>query len=98
MNQYMVVFKFDPLLSKEFIDKIPLQRIKIGEYFVEDSLKIYTVNIEEGIGWSVWNVENKRTLNKLIKSLPLTQMMKYEVFPLTFYLSNAVMQMSYSLN
>ena len=83
--QYMVDFSLPTVLTDRFTNRIPEQRAKVNDYFVEGKLVSYAVSLESAKVWAIFNAESEVEVLNLIRELPLTRFMQYVICPLTFY-------------
>ena len=84
-NQYMVDFSMPTVLTERFSSRIPEQRDVINDYFSEGKLVSYSVSLESGKVWAVFNADSEDEVLVLICKLPLTRFMQYIICSLTFY-------------
>ncbi|MBK8723189.1 MAG: hypothetical protein IPL95_13250 [Saprospiraceae bacterium] len=97
-KQFMVTFSFETALSHKFITLVPKHREKVNELMMDGKILTYSLCIESGLLWAVFEVKNEFELKKIIKTLPLSSFMEFEINQLTFHNSGANFSMSYSLN
>jgi muconolactone delta-isomerase len=83
--QFMVDFSLPTVLTDRFTNRIPEQRAKVNEYFVEGKLVSYAVSLESSKVWAVFNADSEMEVLTLINAMPLTRFMQYVICPLTFY-------------
>ena len=85
MCQFMVNFTLPAVLSDRFTEKVPEQRAVVNTYFAEGKLVSYAVSLEKAKSWAVFNAETETDVIEMVRALPLTRYMRYEICPLTFY-------------
>jgi hypothetical protein len=83
--QFMVEFAMPEVLSERFTNLIPDQRAVVNQYFSDGKLLSYAVSLENSKIWAVFLGESHIEVEKIVKKLPLTRYMKFEVSILTFF-------------
>jgi muconolactone delta-isomerase len=83
--QYMVEFRLPEVISERFQNRIPEQRTLVNRYFSQGKLVSYGVSLEGHKAWAVFNADTEYEVLELVRNLPLTRFMSYEIKPLTFY-------------
>ncbi len=84
-TQYLVDFSLPTVLTDRFTNRIPEQRAKVNDYFVEGKLVSYAVSLESAKVWAIFNADSEAEVLTLIRAMPLTRFMQYVICPLTFY-------------
>ena len=97
-KQFMVILNFETDLSHKFIAMVPKHREKVNDLMIDGKILTYSLCLEKGLIWAVFEAKSESELRKIIKDLPLSAYMDYEINPLTFYSTNSNFTMSYSLN
>jgi muconolactone delta-isomerase len=85
MYQFMVDFKMPTLMTERFTSRIPEQRALVDQYFADGKLSSYGVSLENARVWAVFNADSAIEALALVRSLPLTRMMQFDIMPLTFF-------------
>ena len=85
MYQYMVDFTMPSVLNDRFTSRIPEQRAVVNQYFVDGKLVSYCVSLEKSKVWAVFNAETEDDVLSLVRGLPLSRYMQYQISSLTFY-------------
>lgn len=83
--QFMVDFTMPKEMPDEFVGLIPRQRAAVNRLMNEGKLLNYSLALEHGKLWAVFNVESESELLEIVYDLPLTSFMKVRVSELTFY-------------
>lgn len=82
---YMVDFTMPEVLTERFTSYIPEQRAMVNKYFSDGKLVSYSVSLEKLKVWAVFVAESEEEVVKLIRAMPLTRYMRYDISVLTFY-------------
>ena len=98
VKQFMVTFTFNTTLSHRFIALVPKHRAKVNEFMIEGKILSYSLCLESGILWTVFEASSEIEVLRLIKALPLAAFMEFDIKQLTFYNSSTNFAMAYSLN
>jgi muconolactone delta-isomerase len=83
--QFMVDFTMPKEMPDEFVALIPRQRVAVNRLMNDGKLLNYSLALEHGKLWAVFNVESESELLEIVYDLPLTEFMKVRVSELTFY-------------
>ena len=96
--QFMVDFTLPGVLTEEFMELIPYQRVVVNKYFEEGKLLNYSLSLEKSKLWAVFNANSELNVMDLIADLPLTSFMTVEISMLTFYNSMDPAMPNFSMN
>ena len=96
--QFMVDFTLPEVLTEEFMELIPYQRVVVNKYFEEGKLLNYALSLEKSKLWAVFNANSELNVMDLIADLPLTSFMTVEISMLTFYNSMDLAMPNFSMN
>lgn len=77
--QYMVDFTFKGVLSEEFFDLIPYQRVMVNKFFQQGKLVNYALSIEKAKVWAIFNANSENEVRQMINKLPLIKFMEVEI-------------------
>jgi Muconolactone delta-isomerase len=98
ISQFMVDFTLPPILNDRFTTRIPEQRAKVNEFFMDGKLVSYAVSLEKSKLWAVFNAESESEVVAYIEALPLSRYMRYTIAELTFYNLVASKMPAFSIN
>ena len=87
IKQYMVDFQVPFSMSPEFTSRIPEQRKRVNDLFVNGKLLSYTLSANKDRLWAIFLVTTESELLHLIDSFPLTIYMDYQYHELLFHQS-----------
>ena len=96
--QFMVDFTLPGVLTEEFMELIPYQRVVVNKYFEEGKLLNYSLSLGKSKLWAVFNANSELNVMDLIADLPLTSFMTVEISMLTFYNSMDPAMPNFSMN
>lgn len=96
--QFIVDFKLPEFLSEEFMELIPYQRAMVNRLFKDGRLLNYALSLESSRLWTVVNAATEIEAEAMVKDLPLTQFMTFEISMLTFYNSMEPITPDFSMN
>ena len=95
---YMVDFKLPNILSDEFMDLVPYQRVAINKLFEEGKIASYALSLENSRVWGVFKANSELQVMDILSDLPLTPFMKIEISLLTFFNDAKTQVPKFSLN
>lgn len=96
--QYMVDFKLPSILSEEFMDLVPYQKLAINKLFEEGKIVSYALSLENSRLWGIFVANSELQVMDVLSDLPLTPFMKVEISLLTFYNDTKTQVPKFSLN
>lgn len=96
--QFMVDFTMPKEMPEEFMALIPRQRVAVNRLMNDGKLLNYSLSLEHGKLWAVFNVETQAELMELVYDLPLTDFMKVRISELTFYNAATAVSATFSVN
>ena len=96
--QFMVDFTMPKEMPEEFMALIPRQRVAVNRLMNDGKLLNYSLSLEHGKLWAVFNVETQAELMELVYDLPLTDFMKVRISGLTFYNAATAVSATFSVN
>jgi muconolactone delta-isomerase len=96
--QYMVDFKLPSILSEEFMDLVPFQRLAVNKLFEEGKIVSYALSLENSRLWGIFVANSELQVMDVLSDLPLTPFMKVEISLLTFYNDTKTQVPKFSLN
>ena len=96
--QYMVDFKLPSILSEEFMDLVPFQRLAVNKLFEEGKIVSYALSHENSRLWGIFVANSELQVMDVLSDLPLTPFMKVEISLLTFYNDTKTQVPKFSLN
>lgn len=96
--QYMVDFKLPSILSEEFMDLVPFQRMAVNKLFEEGKIVSYALSLENSRLWGIFVANSELQVMDILSDLPLTPFMKVEISLLTFYNDTKTQVPKFSLN
>jgi len=96
--QFLVDFKLPDYLPEEFMELIPYQRAMVNRLFKDGTLLNYALSLESSRLWTVVNASTEHEAEAIIRDLPLTQFMNFEIATLTFYNSMEPVTPDFSMN
>lgn len=96
--QYMVDFKLPSILSEEFMDLVPFQRLAVNKLFEEGKIVSYALSLENSRLWGIFVANSELQVMDVLSDLPLTPFMKVEISLLTFYNDSKTQVPKFSLN
>lgn len=94
----MVDFTLPEVLTEEFMELIPYQRVVVNKYFEEGKLLNYALSLENSKLWAIFSANSELNVMDLIADLPLTSFMSVEISMLTFYNTMDPATPSFSMN
>lgn len=95
---YMVDFKLPNILSEEFMDLVPYQRIAVNKLFEEGKILSYALSLENSRLWGIFTANSELQVMDILSDLPLTPFMKVEISLLTFFNDAKTQVPKFSLN
>ncbi len=95
---YMVDFKLPNVLSEEFMDLVPFQRLAVNKLFEEGKVINYALSLESSRLWGIFVANSELQVMDVLSDLPLTPFMKVEISLLTFYNDVKTKVPKFSLN
>jgi muconolactone delta-isomerase len=95
---YMVDFKLPSILSEEFMDLVPFQRLAVNKLFEEGKIVSYALSLENSRLWGIFVANSELQVMDVLSDLPLTPFMKVEISLLTFYNDTKTQVPKFSLN
>jgi muconolactone delta-isomerase len=95
---YMVDFKLPNILSEEFMDLVPFQRIAVNKLIEEGKIVSYALSLENSRLWGIFSANSELGVMDILSDLPLTPFMKVEISLLTFYNDTKTQVPKFSLN
>ena len=96
--KYMVEFNLPEVMSKEYMDLIQLQRLKVRHYFEQHIVLSYTLSYKLHKLWAIFVGKSKEEVAQQIEQLPLSKYMTYEIHELMFHETTEVALPTFSLN
>ncbi len=96
--QYMVDFKLPSILSEEFMDLVPYQRLAVNKLFEEGKIVSYALSLENSRLWGIFVANSELQVMDVLSDLPLTPFMTVEISLLTFYNDAKTQVPKFSLN
>ena len=96
--QFLVDFRLPDYLPEEFMELIPYQRAMVNRLFKDGTLLNYALSLESSRLWTVVNASTEQEAEAIVKDLPLTQFMSFEIATLTFYNSMEPVTPDFSMN
>lgn len=98
LRQFMVEFKLPEILTEEFINLIPEQRLKINSLMDAGVIMCYTLNLDRSKLWTVIIAKSDLAVMDVLAQFPLIGFMKPEISELTFHHQSSLVMPSISLN
>ncbi len=96
--KYMVEFNLPQQIDKHYMDLIPLQRLKVKQYFDQKRLLSYTLSYKLHKLWAIFVGKSKEEVEQHILDLPLSKYMTYEIHDLMFHETTEHALPTFSLN
>ncbi len=96
--QFLIDFTLPANLDEEFMDLIPYQRAMVNRLFKDGVLLNYALSLESSRLWCIINATSELEVQTIIKDLPLTEFMEFEINMLTFYNSMQPVTPDFSMN
>lgn len=96
--QYMVDFKLPSILSEEFMDLVPFQRMAVNKLFEKGKIVSYSLSLENSRLWGIFVANSELQVMDMLSDLPLTPFMKVEISLLTFHNDTKTQVPKFSLN
>lgn len=94
----MVNFTMPDLLSQDFLDLIPFQRMVVNKFFEEGKLLNYSLSLESGKIWAIFSANSELDVMSFVSDLPLTPFMEMDIHSLSFYSDSKTHIPKFSMN
>lgn len=96
MTDYIVESLLPTPLTEEFINLIPLHRMKVNELMAAGKVSTYLLALDRSKLWITIHVDKSDNLWDILNSLPLAPYLEFEVTELAFQLiaSQSIYQLS----
>ena len=98
MKEYMVIVKFLIAFHEEFASLIPGQRNEVNRLMEEGILTSYCLSSDRETLWMTFHAESSDAVAKVLKTMPLSKFMRYEIVGLMFHNHTTYTPMQFSMN
>ncbi len=98
MATYKAEIELIDSFTSEFSQYIPEQRKKVDELMNAGLIVSYALSMDRSKLWIVFEAKNLETVYDILRSLPLYDFMRHDVFELAFYdtIHSGFPQLSYN--
>jgi muconolactone delta-isomerase len=98
MRQFMIEFRIPQPMTEEFAGLIPAQRARVSELMAEGRMLNYSLSMDRAKLWTVMVGESSASVRRLVRSLPLTPYMEWEMSELMFHNALSLAMPAVSMN
>ena len=95
---FMVDFTIPTTLSKDFMDMLPSQKVKLEKLFDQGKLCSFASAFETSKMWAIFAANSEYEVMGLLASLPLSEYMEVKISMLTSYNTMDAFLPQFSMN